>query len=80
MGQGEKKSLYKETIMTNFSTVIRRTYCVKAKIENPALSDVHGRSVEQCVIKFEDLKNVHSPDCTCMFKGLSLKNKWRLRS
>lgn len=81
MGQGEKKkSLYKETIMTNFSTVIRRTYCVKAKIENPALSDVHGRSVECGVIKFEDLKKCAFTRLHLHVQGAESENKWRLRS
>ena len=66
MGQGKKQSLFKETIMTNFSTVIRTICCVKAKIENPALSDVHGRSVECGVIQFEDLKK-------CAFTRLQLR-------
>ena len=66
--------------MTNFSTVIRRTCCVKAKIENPALSDVHGRSVECAVIQFEDLKKCAFTRLHLNVQGAEFENKWWLRS
>lgn len=78
--KGKKKSLYKETIMTNFSTVIRRTCCVKAKIENPALLNVHGRSVECGVIQFEDLKKCAFTRLHLHIQGVEFENKWWLRS
>ena len=80
MGQGKKQSLFKETIMTNFSTVIRTICCVKAKIENPALSDVHGRSVECGVIPFEDLKKCAFTRLQLRVQGAEFENKWWLRS